>query len=88
MSEEYTNDGLGLLELEIEVRDKNGKPTGKRKSIASNSGAKLWDFFVSNQGKPKRKRSKKQKEKEQKKLPSGPEAKKILQQLYKDTGKD
>lgn len=43
------------FELVIQPRDKDGKPFGKRRSIKTNSGFKMWRFMLNNQGKPQKK---------------------------------
>jgi hypothetical protein len=66
-----------MFEIVTCVRDSKGNDTGRKKYYASESPYKIWEFWVKNSGKPKRK-------KKSKKLPNAEEASKILDEINKD----
>ena len=48
------------LEIIVQIRDKDGKPTGKTKSFSSEEGGKLSSFYEKQKfRKPKKRRKKK-----------------------------
>jgi hypothetical protein len=69
------------------VRDKEGNPTGVRKSFKTDSPYKLWSFWQRHQGRPKRKR-KNNKLKKGEKLPTEKEAQDILKGMYSEKQSD
>ena len=46
------------FEITIIVRDKNGNPTGQRKTISSDNSSDLYNFVESNKPRKKRRRKK------------------------------
>tara|TARA_B100000686_G_C16113034_1_gene628848 strand:- start:243 stop:446 length:204 start_codon:yes stop_codon:yes gene_type:complete len=52
------------FEITIIVRDKNGNPTGQRKTISSDNSSDLYNFVESNKPRKKRRRKKNQKKNE------------------------
>lgn len=63
----------GTIEIVTQVRDVNGKSTGKTKSYTSDSPFKVWQFYMRNKGKPKKKK--------EKGLPAGQDAAKLIQEV-------
>lgn len=48
------------LEITVQIRDKNGNPTGKTKSFSSEEGGKLSSFYEKQKfRKPRKRRNKK-----------------------------
>lgn len=78
-------------EIDLEIRNAKGEPTGTRKSFKTDDPVKLWEFWMRNQGRPKKKRKKHSKDKgigiRKKKefLPTAKEANKIMNTMYTDT---
>ena len=80
------NLGKGTIELSLIVRDSQGNPTNKRRTIVSDKGIDIYEFYMRYRGKPKRKTNKKQlKNKKGEKLPNQQEAEKILRELNKES---
>ena len=48
-----------IFELVIELKDKDGNPTGIKKSYQTNDASKLSDFWIRNNGIDKKKKRKK-----------------------------
>ena len=66
------------FEIDLVIKDAAGNPTKRRRSYVSDSAYKVWQFWMRNQGKPKRKRGKPN-------LPiSAGEADQIVKNLYKE----
>lgn len=76
-------------EIDLEIRDVKGNPTGIRKSIKTDDPVKLWEFYMRNQGRPKRKKKKKTdargRNKSKQILPTAKEADQIMTNMYTDT---
>lgn len=74
------------FELEVQVRDKHGNPTGKTKTIRTNNASEIAEFWEKNSTpeKPKAKKGKKRKRGKKKKeyVPNAKEAESILKKLY------
>ena len=49
------------FEITIIVRDKDGKPTGQKKTISSDNSSDVYNFVESNKPRKKRRRKKNQK---------------------------
>tara|TARA_R110002051_G_scaffold322194_1_gene412025 strand:+ start:5464 stop:5694 length:231 start_codon:yes stop_codon:yes gene_type:complete len=52
------------FEITIIVRDKDGKPTGRKKTISSDNSSDVYNFVESNRPRKKRRRKKNQKKNE------------------------
>ena len=46
------------LEIVVQIRDKNGKPTGKTKSVMSDNPSSISDFYNKQKGKKRKKKNK------------------------------
>jgi len=67
------------FEIVVAVRDSLGQDTGKRKSYASDSAYKIWEFYAKTVGNTNSKKKKKISN-----LPDADEAQSILKSIYKD----
>lgn len=70
---------LKSFELVMVMRDRDGNPTGKTRTIVTDESDKLYDFYMRNKGKPKRKKKNKVKKDA---LPNASQADRILAELY------
>ena len=64
------------FEIVVAVLDSKGKPTGKRKSFASDSAYKIWEFYARHVG------SIQHKKKITNNNPNADEASKILKEIF------
>ena len=69
------------FELVSQIRDKDGLPTGKTKSISTDNSGELWQHFMKYKPKTKHKRSKKKIVEQAKSLPKNQEADKIVKDM-------
>lgn len=70
------------FELVSQVRDKDGQPTGKTKSLATDDSGELWQHYMKHKAKPKhKKRSKDKIAKDARSLPRSQEAEKIVRDM-------
>lgn len=86
-------------EIDLVLRDSKGNPTGKRKSFKTDDPLSLWQFYMRNQGRPKkRKKAHDSKGKKGNKgksgfqakgkgivIPAAKEADRIMANMYTDT---
>lgn len=74
----------GNFEITVQVKDPDGNPTGKTRTYFTDSAYKMWQFYLNNKGKPKRKNNKTNVSN----LPKEDEAKKILNEINVSNEKD
>lgn len=77
MAKESGYDSGGSLEIVIQMRDKDGNPTGKTRTFQTNSSEKLSGWFEQNTFRKMKKKVVKQEQ------ISGEKAEEILADLYK-----
>ncbi len=75
------------FEIDLEIRNAKGEPTGIRKSLKTDDPVKLWEFYMRNQGRPKKRRKKTSKNKggsrmKKNLLPTSKEADRIMSNMY------
>jgi len=68
------------FEIVVAIRDSLGQDTGKRKSFASDSSYKIWEFYTRHVGNIKGKKKKSN-------LPDKKEAEIILKEIYNNDNK-
>lgn len=83
---EFTRAPFCRFGLTLNVKDKEGNPTGETKSIDTNDSGELWEFWTKYQGKPKRRRTtnkrKRRRKGKKERIPGAKEADKIMNELY------
>lgn len=62
------------FEIELCVRNPEGQPTGRTKSLSTDDPHKLWEFWNRHRGRPRRKKKKEQ-------VPTAKEADKIMSEM-------
>ena len=73
-------DFIPTFEIELEIKDSQGRPTGKRKTFSTSDPYKLSEFYLRHQGKPKKRHVKAASAKEATEVLSNDTE---LQQMYK-----
>ena len=69
-----------LYEITVQIRNATGEPTGRTKTYKTDDPFKLWQFWMRNKGKPKRKKDRR--------IPTKDQAEKILKEIHTQQNND